>query len=221
MKPVICAIFLCGVSACALLGGSITLGGNVTGNSFPFGGPVTGFPGTRFQEAYASGDFSGPITITGIDFFRDATSGGDLYAGTYQLSLSIVTTGIDNLSDTNFDGNLGPDNAVFETVALSGAPPSTLSFTGGPFYYDPAEGNLLLDVQISNGVAPSGPATAMFEDGDSFGPAGVIRYSNFGGGTGGFGLVTEFDFPTPEPGTLALLGCGLVGLSLLRLRRSR
>jgi hypothetical protein len=58
------------VSSSALFGGSITVGANNGGNGFPFGAS-----GTRYQEAYSSSLFSGPITITGIDFFRSGASG--------------------------------------------------------------------------------------------------------------------------------------------------
>jgi len=223
MKRSIVPVFLCCVSAPSLFGGSITLGVDNGANSYPFGGP-SGPPGTEYQEAYSSSLFSGPISITGIDFFLQPgySGGGNLYAGTYQLSLSTITANINSLSDTNFSSNLGPDNTIFDTVALSGAPPSTLTFTGGPFNYNPANGNLLLDIQISNTVPGlAGYGGAGYEDGAGTGPAGIIRYHNFGGGTTGFGLVTEFDSTVPEPGTLSLLGCGLVGLLVQRLRRSR
>jgi hypothetical protein len=178
--------------------------------------PFAGFPGTRYQEAYASSNFSGPISVTGIDFFIQAGEGGSLYGGTYQLSLSTIAANINSLSNTNFNSNLGPDNAVFDIAALSGAAPNTLTFTGGPFSYDPAKGNLLLDIQISDPVAGGSP-TGSFQDGFGSGPPGIVRYQNFSAGTTGQGLVTEFDFTSvPEPGTLAFLGCGSVGLLIKR-----
>ena len=149
--PMCKAVFLFGVSACTLLGSSLTLGLNTGGNSFPFAGPYDDYPGTRYQEANAATDFSGPISVTRIDFFVQAGEGGDLYAATYTLSLSTVTADINSLSNTNFNNNLGPDNTVFDSVALSGAAPSELTFTGSPFNYNPADGNLLLDIQIVGG----------------------------------------------------------------------
>jgi hypothetical protein len=229
MKRAMCAMFvLCCVSECTLRGSSITIGTFNNNNLFPFGGPTSfGNPATRYQEAYASGDFSGPISITGIDFFPApgfSSSLYSLYSGTYQLSLSTITADINTLSDSNFAGNLGLDNSVFDTVALSGPAPSPLTFTGGPFNYDPSQGNLLLDIQITGASgAPllSIPTGAAFEDVGPGGPSGIVRYQNFGSGTTGFGLVTEFDSSTgvPEPGTLSLLGCGLVGFLVQRLRR--
>jgi hypothetical protein len=201
------------LSTSALFGGSITVGVNNGGNTAPFSAV-----GTRYQEAYASSLFSSPIAITGIDFFRSTV--GPLGTGTYQLSLSTIAGPVNSLSNVNFNGNLGPNNATFSVMTLSGAAPSVLSFSGGPFNYNPAQGNLLLDIQITNNGA-NGNAT--FEDGDSGGPSTIERYQNFADSNVGFGLVTEFDFGSvssaPEPGTFVLLGVGLFGIAGWRFRR--
>jgi len=222
------AIFLLGCASFGtLLGSSITLGSDNGGNAFPFGGPFfgTGNTGTTYQEAYASTDFSGAELITGIDFFQQAGFTGGIYSGTYTLSLSIITADIGSLSSTNFAGNLGADNTVFDSVVLSGAAPSKLIFTGTPFLYDPSVGNLLLNISITGATPGSGKGVA-FQDNEGVGTS-IARYQNFGLNNGnGYGLVTEFDSPSggaavPEPGTLSLFGCGLAAALLVkRLRRS-
>lgn len=215
------AALLCFASAGTLLGSSLTVGSDNGANTFPFGGPVFGNPGTEYQEAYASSNFAGPTLISGIDFFQAGS--GDLYAGTYTLSLSVISNSIDTLSSTDLASNFGPDNTVFDTVFLSGAAPGELSFTGTPFLYDPSQGNLLLNISIAGGTPGSGPAAA-FEENGGLGD-NLARYQNFGSANGlGWGLVTEFDSASsavPEPGMLAVLCCGLVGMVLGRFRHSR
>jgi hypothetical protein len=207
-----------------LLGSSITVGTDSGANDFPFSGPFFGYAGTDYQEAYASSDFTGPINITGIDFFLGTGFTGSLYAGTYTLSLSVISSNIGSLSSTNLAGNIGSDDTVFEVANLKGSAPSVLTFTGTPFLYDPSLGNLLLDISITGG---KGGSTAAYQDSEGVG-TGIARYQNFGLNNGlGYGLVTEFDSTasmanTPEPGTLPLMAClGLVGLLVQRLRRSR
>lgn len=209
------------VSIGTLLGSSITVGVDNGGNGFPFGGPFLTNPGTTYQEAYASSDFSGPELITGIDFFQQAGFNGPLYSGTYTLSLSTIGANIGSLSSTNLVSNLGLNNTVFNTVVLSGSAPSKLTFTGTPFLYDPTQGNLLLNITVTGGSGGKGVA---FQDNEGVGTS-VARYQNFGNNNGlGFGLVTEFDTSNgpavPEPGTLSLFGCGLAAVLLVkRLRR--
>src|SRR5579862_3125886 len=209
MKRTLVAILsLCCFSAGTLLASSVTVGNDNGSNDFPFSGPFFGYAGTDYQEAYASSDFSGPILITGIDFFLGPGFTGSLYSGTYTLSLSTISAGIDTLSSSNLTGNLGSNDTVIDTVALSGAAPSVLTFTATtPFLYDPSQGNLLLDISVAGG---HGGSTAAYQDNEGIGAA-VARYQNFGGGNGlGLGLVTEFDSTTssavtPEPGTLSLV----------------
>jgi len=213
------------ISVGTLLGSSITIGTDNGSNAFPFSGPFYGYAGTDYQEAYASSDFSGPIDITGIDFLLGPGFKGQLYAGTYTLSFSIISDDIGSLSSTDLDGNIGSDNTVFDVVTLGGNAPNVLTFTGTtPFLYNPADGNLLLNISVANGT---GGSSAAYQDSEGSG-TGIARYQNFGLTNGvGYGLVTEFDSnvamaTTPEPGTLSLVVClGLVGLLVQRLRRTR
>ena len=211
---------LCCVSVGTVLGSSLTIGSDNGSSAFPFGGPFYGNTGTDYQEAYSGSDFSGPISITGIDFFLANGFTGSLYGGTYTLSLSVISSDIGSLSSTDLAGNIGSDDTVFESVALSGAAPNMLTFTGAPFLYNPSEGNLLLDISIAGGSGGNGVAFEENVGGDS-----LARYQNFGTNNGdGYGLVTQFDSSSgasaPEPGMLALLACGLAAMAVAgRLRR--
>jgi hypothetical protein len=209
-----------------LLADTITLGEPADGlNAFPFGGKDTVFSGTRYQQAYASTAFGspGPILITSISFLNG--NGGTFATSEYDFSLSTITAGIDALSALNFDGNRGPDNTLFASPMLSGPSPITLTITGlAPFLYDPAQGNLLMDIVVS----PGGVTPAAFSAGYSSrqGTANGIfsRYHNFGFATIGFGLVTRFEFTpvsqsVPEPSAFVLLSTGFLGIACSRLRR--
>lgn len=188
-------------------------------NSFPFGGPYQSNPGTRFQQAYAASDFAGlgPLSISSIDFFRANT--GLFAAGTYSFYFSTISAGIDSLSDSDFNSNLGSDNTLFATVNLSGSAPSELTINGNPFTYNPAAGNLLLDIIISPGGQHGSAGFATDPD-----EVGVFsRYHDFGSANIGWGLVTEFDYTVvPEPSISALAGLGiLTGLVIRYLRAKR
>lgn len=205
-------------------------------NAFPFGGQVNG-TGGRYQQAYAAADFTGlgVMTITSVSFLSGTALNGyfTLAPDRYDIYFSTISAGIDTLSDSNFDSNRGPDNALFTSVYLSGAAPDTLVFNGTPFVYDPSEGNLLMDIVIAPGGHPANGAGYQASYAYSQNANGVFsRYQDFGlVGTPGWGLVTQFAYigsPTPppppppprvpEPATFVLAAAGL-GLGVLFRRR--
>lgn len=208
------ALILSKVSAASLVVGTPATNHNV----FPFGGGFTGNASTRYQQAYASSDFSSigsPFLITSIDFLDGS---GNFASSTYNLYFSTITAGIDSLSNANFDSNRGADNTLFATITLSGAAPPTLTFSGIPFNYNPAHGNLLLDIVVSpGGVAASGFAASYLSSSNAFGV--FSRYHNFGSANTGWGLVTQFDYQVPEPSTGALLCVAVVALCFRSWRR--
>jgi PEP-CTERM motif len=183
------------------------------GNCLPFG--CSDLQVTHFQEIYSSAAFSGPIMIGGIDFFRtNSIQAGNLNSGSFTLSLSTTSKQVGGLDAANLGNNLGPDNALFATAVLLGGPAGNiLSFAGGPFYYDPALGNLLLDIQIS-GLDHSGDG-AYFDVPAT--PTGSLSraFNGLLAGQDTGGLVTRFD-PIPEPATGVLIGIGLICRSFVR-----
>jgi len=190
-------------------------------NSVPFGGGVGSNLGTRYQQAYSSVQFigTGPVLITSIAFLQGTVGTGGIFApSNYTFYLSTISAGIDTLSNFNFDSNRGADNTLFTSISLSGASPATFIISGDtPFLYDPAKGNLLMDIVVAPGGITAGslgfPALYLARN-DATGI--FSRYHNFATGNIGFGLVTEINFTSvPEPATFVLLSTGFAGIIAL------
>jgi len=192
------------------------------GNRFPFGSTYNG----EYQQVYSSSQFSNSITITNLEFFNTQYNSLStaMPSGNWQISLSTTSADWNTLS-SSFASNIGSDNTVVFNGNLS--QPwvfgNTLSITlSTPFTYDPANGNLLMDV-FGLGISSSGD---IFFDtnGDNGGFYGgntfMARLYNSGSGNtvnSGYGLVTEFSSTAvPLPGAVWLLGSGLAGLAGLR-----
>jgi hypothetical protein len=202
--------------------GNAMVEGN-SNNGYPFDLGQTGLSSQRYQQVYAASQFSGIPSggglITQIIFRPDAFSGGAFTSTLPDMQIDLSTTSApdDGLS-TTYANNVGADDTV---VFARG--PLTLSsaFTGPPngpkdfdiiitlttpFFYNPANGNLLMDVRNFGG----GSTTffdAAFTTGDG---SSRVFNSDVNSGTGSTdteALITGFTI-VPEPGSAALLLVG-------------
>jgi hypothetical protein len=171
----------------------------------------------RYQQVFDTAQFSrlnpGGGLINRIAFRGHGP--GTPFTGTVaQLQVNLSTTGKtpDGLSST-FADNVGAD----DTQVFSGPFQTAVTFTGDPtnfevvinfttpFYYDPAKGNLLLDVRNTQGGTEVPPNDQQL-DGTSANSDSVSRVYNYGdvtataaGQTGGtdekdsYGLITHFN----------------------------
>jgi len=195
-----------------------------TSNSFPFSAftPVS----QRYQQVYAASDFgalTGPTPLTQLRFRPNATSTFTPWSNTatFEVRFSVTPTAPDALS-TTFATNVGAG----ETVVYSGSATISTGQSGPvtgplnfdviltlqtPFVYNPASGNLLMDVKREGtSLASSRFLDAHNVAGDPI--SRVVSVTNSSDVTGtatSFGLVTQFVFTPPTPSCYA--DCDHVG----------
>lgn len=196
--------------------------------------PFTGTSGSvRFQQLYdfrgvTLSGYSGPFLIQ-VMYFREDEGRAAGFASIFpdlQINLSTTTRVADDLSSV-FAENVGVDDtAVVPRGAFRFLGSDDGSFTAyiglatNPFYYDPAQGNLLLDVRNFGGGRTlwsnppfEGPAYVDAWDlvGDRVSSVSANSVDALSGTTSSLGLVTRLVItPVPEPSTVALLLVGIV-----------
>jgi hypothetical protein len=195
------------------------------GNAIPFTN-YHFFPANRYQQLYAASRFAGPVWIDAIRFENgssvrqgDPTAVG---AGTYLVRLGL-TDRAENALATDFDANPSGPLATFLAGDVAAG---SLRLAGTPFRFDPALGNLLLDVTVLSQVdfsslgldfsrdAADGTSRVFNTFPAPFAPTTVRQDA--------FGLLTTFETRSaavPEPATLALLAAGLGVLALVAAQR--
>jgi len=195
----------------------------------------------RYQQVYAASDFgaipTGGAFITGIAFSADATAQLPFIAIVRSIQISFSTTlGAPDALNTMFSQNLGPDATVVlepRALGLSALPGSGTSFGmeipfDHPFFYNPAVGNVLMDVKNYMGLDPlpigftfPGPMDAE-QSGDSISALASLDVNALVGVQTTRGLVTRFMIaPVPEPGSLSLMLLGMFGPGVFWCSRTR
>lgn len=192
--------------------------------------------GVRFQQVYAASEFSlVPGWIRTIGFRVDVSpQGGQAFSATLpnvQVNLSTTLRQPDTLSPV-FAENLGLDERVVRSGSLSlmsqaahlpGQPnlADAVFSLSNPFLYDPARGNLLLDVRNFMGAATS-PFDAINTSGDSVSSLFSIGANSTSGTLSTLGLFTRFVVdPVPEPSTWALFITGVAAFALFHRTRRK
>ncbi len=195
-------------------------GPHVTFNAIPFAsssGPGTG----EYQEIYSASLFGGPVDLLSFAFSPGTT---ELYSANVTLLLTTTTVGVGSLSANLATNFVTPLTTVFSDPTFSqnvtgGSESFSLIFNlTTPFLYDPAAGNLLLDVLISDQV--SGGIGFTRSDGGSI-LSRAYDVPSYGNGADGVGLRTTIGFATtaPEPGTIFLTLIGLVIVAVVSGKR--
>ena len=217
--------------------GTVTIGTGDDGNCIPFmcnGSGTSVGPSVNYQQIYSSSAFGGPTEITAATFYIDPDPlvpiGTDtLLGGVYNFYFSTTSASVNGLNGI-MSSNLGPDNTQVLSMAI---PTGGVSFGASytfdlttPFDYNPALGNLLLDVIVSNqDNVVNGSGNGLVEADDTgIETSRAFQLAGFPNGSAGpTGLVTTFSFGpvvgVPEPTSLTLFGAGLIGLTGLRRRR--
>ena len=188
-----------------------------TNNSWPFDRDGAG--SQRYQQLYVASQFGGGGLITQL-VFRPDSFAGSAFTSTLpdiQIDLAYSSAADDGLSSTYANNITAGDTIVFArgpltlSSAFTGPPNGPKDFDiiitlTTPFLYNPALGNLLLDVRnFGAGSTTSFDAVSPLGDGVS-----RVYNQNVNDPTGTLdstGLVTGFVI-VPEPSSAALLLAG-------------
>jgi hypothetical protein len=210
-------------SACA--DSTLFLSGAGGTSTDPFGGgDISGTPVTNtleHEDIYGASAFSGvgAVTFTSLDYtIFTREQNGQPASAVYDVTIGMSTTNVSAANPfPNFAANRGADFTTVFTGSESVVPNAStdLIFPISPFNYDPANGNLLIDLTVTSTIdnaflvnVINEPNLAFFDQSDVFIQGGTTSTVIAGDNSSAvvFGYVTPS--ATPEPSSLVPIPLG-------------
>lgn len=208
-------------------GSTLVVGLPVSNDCLPFGcGEFLSIRHQQFYDASAFAAFAAPVLIRGFSLFNSVTPGNWLPPGDFAVRLGVstetrATTTVD--LDANLRGALQPFATLHVAAAFQPGDRFTVVGTT-PFFYDPALGNLVVDVDATalGSTWPERPGVYWAADDRGTATWSAFSSPSQGSGVWSAGAVTEFEVAAvPEPQSLGLVAMGLAGGALFIVTRRR
>lgn len=213
--------FAMGLLAAATANANVTVGVANDNNCYPFGcnfgTPTTG-QSYDYKQIFSAGAFSGKTSFDSIAFFDTVLPGGQLASGNYDITFSTTTAAL----GASYDAIALANTSTFFNGSLGGSAGTKFTIHGSTYAYDPAVGNLVMEVIVTNQA--SGFFGALDADGSGNALSRAYRITNEGNvfGRDNYGFVTEFGTTSavPESSNAALMLAGLAAAGAALRRRS-
>lgn len=177
---------------------------NRTRDGFPFGVRDAGATYTgEYQQIYYNFTFRDPAFITQIAFSSYKSSGPDPFVFEMEISLGVTARSAAS-PGSGFEENLITvfSNVLSANITSDGSDYDLIINLETPYFYDPADGNLMLGVRVSSA---SGPGNLEFRGGGTKGSSRIWREGDAVVAKPYQGLTTRFTTaPVPEPSGFAL-----------------
>lgn len=188
------------------------------GNCIPFGCGEG-----RYQQVISSSVFSEAFTINRLTFYNTQYTPGQTAKNNFYIYLSTTQKNVEALS-WDFEENSGADRKLFASTGPSMNAYPQLDIDGQEgFFYNPRQGNLLLDViSVSTGDTDYIPVLLDMAPRNSGYTSRLFSSNWFFSGMDDVGLTIGFNVatPVPEPSVFSLALAGAT-ISLFCLRRQR